>query len=189
MIPPNIIDFNTTLCSSPTTESTRYILSSVNPNIDLTYSPSSPINCHLMVTRSKRGIYKPTIPFAGITIDVAGSQVPSTVFEALNHHLWQKPMQEEIFALHRNHTWTLFPATPNMNVVGSKWIFRIKYRPNGSIERYKARIVAQGFHQTHGLDYFETFSPVIKPVTVRIILAIAASLHWPVYQLDINNAF
>lgn len=73
--------------------------------------------------------------------------------------------------------------------MGSKWIFKVKYKSNGTIERHKSRLVAQGFTQTPGLDYFDTFSPVINPVTMRIILTIVASLNWPVHQLDFNNAF
>lgn len=76
-----------------------------------------------------------------------------------------------------------------MNIIGSKWIFRIKHNYDGSIQQYKARLVAQGFHQTLGIDFHETFSPVIKPPTIRLILTLAASHNWPVLQLDINNAF
>lgn len=76
-----------------------------------------------------------------------------------------------------------------MHVVGSKWIFKVKYKPDGTIERHKARLVAQGFTQTPELDYFDTFNPVIKPVTMRIILTLVASVNWPVHQLDFNNAF
>lgn len=83
----------------------------------------------------------------------------------------------------------MVPPTPSMHVVGSKWIFKIKYKPNGTIKRHKARLVAQGFIQTPGLDYIDTFSPVIKLATVRIILTFAASLNWPMHKIDFNNAF
>lgn len=88
-------------------------------------------------------------------------------------------MAEEFTALVRNNTWQLVPAVPNQNVVGCKWVFRIKRRPDGSIDRYKTRLVAKGFHQRPGLDYTETFSPVVKPTTIRVVLKLALPAHPP----------
>lgn len=98
-------------------------------------------------------------------------------------------MSEEFNALIRNGTWQLVPPDGVTNVVGCKWIFRIKRNSNGSIDRYKARLVAKGFHQRPGVDYHDTFSPVIKPVTIRLILSLAVSRGWSLRQLDVNNAF
>lgn len=65
-------------------------------------------------------------------------------------------------------------------IIGNKWAYRVKYNLDGSISKYKARLVAKRHHQTHGIDFFETFSPVIKPCTVRIILSLAVMHHWPI---------
>lgn len=96
-------------------------------------------------------------------------------------------MRDEFEALQRNNTWSLVPPTSSIHVIGSKWIFKVKYKADGIVERHKARLVA--LTQTPGVYYFETFSPVIKPVIVRIILAMAASYNWLVHQLAFNNAF
>lgn len=139
-----------------------------------------------MITRGKRGIIKPKAPFAG---SIVALSVPKSVAAALSDPTWLNAMKTEFKALQLSHTWSLVPWSPNMHIVGSKWIFKLKYNSDGSIDRPKARLVAQGFTQTPGLDFHDTFNPVIKPATVRIILTIAAFLHWPVYQIDVNNAF
>jgi len=98
-------------------------------------------------------------------------------------------MQEEFSALLANHTWDLVSRPPRSNVVTGKWIFKHKLKADGSLERYKARWVLRGFTQRPGIDYDETFSPVVKPATVRTILSLAVSRSWPVHQLDVKNAF
>ena len=86
-------------------------------------------------------------------------------------------MDAKFEALQRPQTWSLVPAPPQVNLVGSKWVFKLKLNNDGSISRYKTRLVAKGFHQQAGIDYHETFSPVIKPTIVRLILAIAVSCN------------
>ena len=76
-----------------------------------------------------------------------------------------------------------------MNIVGSRWIFKTKLKSDGSLERRKARLVAKGYHQQPGVDFDDTFSPVVKPTTIRLVLSCAISRHWPIHQIDIQNAF
>jgi hypothetical protein len=98
-------------------------------------------------------------------------------------------MEEEFEALSANHTWDLVPRPGNANVVTGKWIFKHKFHADGSLDRYKARWVLRGFTQRPGVDYDETFSPVVKPATVRTVITLAYSRDWPIHQLDVKNAF
>ena len=90
--------------------------------------------------------------------------------QALKDPKWVKAMQDEYDALIWNKTWNLVPPTLGQNLVGNKWVFCIKRNPDGSIELCKAHLVAKGFHQRPGVDFHETFSPVINPITVSTIL-------------------
>uniref|UniRef100_A0A8R7U5M8 Reverse transcriptase Ty1/copia-type domain-containing protein n=1 Tax=Triticum urartu TaxID=4572 RepID=A0A8R7U5M8_TRIUA len=98
-------------------------------------------------------------------------------------------MHEEYDTLMRNNTWCLVSRPGGANVVIGKWIFRHKFHPDGSLARYKARWVLRGFTQQAGVDYGETFRPVVKPTTIRTVLSIAAGKSWPIHQLDVKNAF
>jgi len=98
-------------------------------------------------------------------------------------------MSEEFNALLANGMWSLIPKQPQFNIIGSKWVFCLKWDPDGSITRYKAHLVAKGFHQRPSIDYTETYSPVIKPQTIKLVLCIALSNGWPLCQMDVNNAF
>ena len=98
-------------------------------------------------------------------------------------------MEEEIVGLKKNETWEKCELPKWKKTVGCKWVFLIKYHANGSIERYKARLVAKGYTQTYGVVYFETFSPVAKIDTIRVLFFIAANKDWPLHQFDVKNAF
>ncbi|GMJ13790.1 cysteine-rich RLK (RECEPTOR-like protein kinase) 8 [Hibiscus trionum] len=98
-------------------------------------------------------------------------------------------MIKELAALHKNQTLTLVPREPHMNVVGSKWVFKAKLNANGTLDRLKAMLVAKGYHQVEGIDYTGTFSPVIKPGTIRLVLSLALVQRWDIRQLDVKNVF
>jgi hypothetical protein len=102
---------------------------------------------------------------------------------------WRKSMQEEINALNRNKTWILVPPPPNRKILGSKWVFRIKQNPDGSIEKRKSRLVAQGNKQEYLLEFKETFSPVIKMKGLRTMFAVAQIKGYEIIQLDVNSAY
>ncbi|KAK1609557.1 hypothetical protein QYE76_033230 [Lolium multiflorum] len=102
---------------------------------------------------------------------------------------WCAAMREELEALRKNQTWELTTLPDGKKAVGCKWVFTVKQSPEGKIERYKARLVARGYSQTYGIDYDETFAPVAKMNTVRILISCAANFGWPLHQLDVKNAF
>ena len=98
-------------------------------------------------------------------------------------------MASEIQALEANHTWSLQSLPPGKKAIGCKWVYKIKNRADGSVEKYKARLVPKGFTQKVGLDYIETFSPVAKMVFVKSLLAVAAVKGCSLSQLHVNSAF
>lgn len=102
---------------------------------------------------------------------------------------WLSAMTDEFNSLIQNKTWTLVEKPINASVIDNKWVYKIKYKSNGDIERYKARLVVRGFTQEYGVNYYETFSPVVKFPSMRTILAIAASKNMLMKQFDIKTAF
>ncbi|CAN1749024.1 Retrovirus-related Pol polyprotein from transposon TNT 1-94 [Linum perenne] len=142
---------------------------------------------HRMLTRASTNSLQPKT-FSTTVVSTQLSE-PCTYSQAVKHNGWQQAMKSEYDALMRNGTWLLVPCPTNANIVGCKWIYRIKRHSNGTFQRYKARLVAQGYSQEAGVDYTDTFSPVVKPTTIRLVLSIALSKGWSLRQLDINNAF
>jgi len=138
-----------------------------------------------MITRSKNGIVQPRLHPTLLLSHVE----PTSYKQALADPNWFTAMKNEYDALIRNNTWSLVPLPSNREPIGYKWVFRVKENVDGTINKYKAWLVAKGFHQQPGFDYTEIFSPIIKLVTVRILLTLALSYNWPIHQLDVNNAF
>ena len=117
---------------------------------------------------------------------------PRTLTEAKRREdwpLWETAIKDELAVLEKNDTWVLTELPPNANVVGSKWVFRAKKNAGGEIIRYKARLVAQGFSQVPGVDYFDTFAPVARLASIRTVLAMAADLDLELHQIDIKGAY
>ncbi|XP_019054646.1 PREDICTED: uncharacterized protein LOC109115269 [Nelumbo nucifera] len=98
-------------------------------------------------------------------------------------------MEDEYKALLHNDTWDLVPPPPHKNIVGNRWAYKIKRRPDGSIERYKAQLVAQWFTQQARIDFAKTFSPVVKPTTIRLIISLAVHYGWNLRQLGLSTTF
>ena len=109
------------------------------------------------------------------------------MFKALDHPGWQQSMIVEMQALENSGTWELVHLPPRKKIVGCKWVYAIKVKPNGEVDQLKARLVAKGYTQIYGLDYCDTFYPMAKVTTVHLFLAMEAIHHWPFYQLDIKK--
>ena len=98
-------------------------------------------------------------------------------------------MEKELESIDRNETWTLVDRPSHKKVIGTKWIFRTKLKADGTLDKYKARLVVQGFRQKHGIDYEETFAPTARLTSFRLLLALAAHHGWPIHQMDVKSAF
>jgi len=147
-----------------------------------------PGHIHPMVTRRAAGVLW-SATLSATAGDQCISPVPSSVRDALPDPHWRRAMEEEYAALLANQTWDLVPRPSDCNVVIGKWIWTRKRRADGNLDCYKAHCVLRNFTQRPGVDYDETFSPVVKPATVRTVLSLALSRSWPVHQLDVKNVF
>jgi hypothetical protein len=101
----------------------------------------------------------------------------------------EKAMKEEMDALERNKTWDLVELPKDRKVVGCKWVYKLKKGVDDKVERYKARLVAKGYSQKEGIDFHEIFSPVVKLVSIRVVLALVALLDLELEQLDVKTIF
>jgi hypothetical protein len=146
-------------------------------------------------TRLQAGVHKPKIYTDG-TIHygcfAATVDEPRNLEDALGNRNWKSAMDVEYGALIKNGTWHLVPPQKGRNLIDYKWLYKIKRKADGSMDRYKGRLVAKGFNQGYDIDdidYEDTFSPVVKSATIRAVLSIAVSRGWSLQQLDVQNAF
>lgn len=119
--------------------------------------------------------------------------IPKTYAEAINDPIygahWKQAISEELTKLQALNTWKAVPLPPGKKAIGYKWVFTIKYTPTGLIDRYKARLVGQGFSQVPGDDFLETFSPTIRAESLRILLALGACEDLEMRQIDVVSAY
>ena len=117
------------------------------------------------------------------------TSTPRNVQEAMSQTEWKKAMDEEMQALLKNDTWEMRPLSESKKLIWSRWVYAIKHNSDGSIARYKARLVARGYTQSYGVDYHETFVLVAKLNTIRLLIVLAAMYQWDLSQFDVKNAF
>ncbi|CAL8993351.1 unnamed protein product [Prunus brigantina] len=173
----SFVPFNQ-LSSEVSSETTTQIQYEADPKAKVKYPISNHVSTHRL-----------SAPHAMLIKQLDSLSTPSSVEEALMDPNWKQAMNDEMQALQKNSTWELVPLPSGKRTVGCRWIYTIKLKADGSIERYKARLVAKGYTQRYGVDYQETFAPVAKINTVRILISLAANLDWPLHQFDVKNAF
>lgn len=138
--------------------------------------------------RSTR-LNRPNPKYANAAIVEDETVEPENFEQASVMEGWILAMNQEYDALMRNQTWELTPKPSDVKPISCKWVYKVKRKADGSVERLKARLVARGFSQEYGLDYEDTFSPVAKLTTMRVILALTSSKKWNLWQMDVSNAF
>ena len=152
----------------------------------------NPIVSESDLRRSTRNKQQPDRYGYNLMVISTEQQDPSSVAEAMSSphkSKWQKAMEREMESLHSNEVWDLVKPPPNQKIVGSKWIFKRKVDVDGTVEWYKARLVAQGCTQKFGLDYEETFSPVVRFESIRFVVALGAQHKLQLHQMDVSTAF
>ena len=102
---------------------------------------------------------------------------------------WKEAINDEVESIFQNHTWVLVDLPPGSKLLGYKWIFEKKMKADGSIDKYKARLVIKGYKKKQGLDYFDTYSPVTRISSIRMLIAISSIHNLQIHQMDVKTAF
>lgn len=113
---------------------------------------------------------------------------PSNFHETSKSFEWKEAMKEEYQYIIKNNTWDLVNFRRGKQPIGCMWLFKLKFKADGSIDKYKARFVAKGYSQKEGIDFEEKFSPVAKLNSIRLIIALTTKNHWKIHQLDVKSA-
>lgn len=147
------------------------------------------------VLRERNKIKRPSRNESGINPDsifLLEVEEPQNYQEAITSPYavqWKRAMDEEIESLKKNNTWSIVDQQDGGKLVQNRWVYKLKRKPDGSIDKFKARLVTKGYSQRQGIDYHETFSPVVKFDSIRVILAMAAARNMVLHQFDIKTAF
>jgi len=166
--------------------SPSHVLSSGLPTSTSLDSVSGKVLYPLLDYLTNSGFSANHIAFIAAILD---SKEPQHFKDAILIKEWCEAMSKEIDALEANHTWDITDLPHGKKAISSKWLYKLKFNSDGTLERHKARLVVMGNHQKEGIDFKETFAPVAKMTTVRTLLAVAAAKDWEVHQMDVHNAF
>ena len=150
-----------------------------------------------VLKRSKRTITRPSRfrtdeDGEAYLLDVLKEDEPKDLSEALSSPAkdnWTKAMLDELDSMYKNQVWELVDLPKGHKTIGNKWILKVKRKADGSIERYKARLIAKGYTQREGIDYEETFSPVVRITSIRLLLAFVVNFDLELHQMDVKTAF
>lgn len=115
---------------------------------------------------------------------------PNSYSQAIKYKNWCKAMENELKALEENKTWEIVELLQRKKAIGNKWVYKAKFNSDETLERYKARLIAKGYNQIKGIDYTDTFAPVSRMTTLRILIALAATQNkWHLHQMNVQNTF
>lgn len=172
--------------SQPNTSEENHTLSSTTELNTQTTCTKKALSSHPMITKSKAGIFKPKLYQIYAQHQTS---LPQNITKALKDPKQRRVTEDEYNALMKNKTQTLILNDQNYKLIRNKWVYKVKENPDGTVNKYKARLVVKRFLQTLGLDFKETFSPMVKAATIRIILTLVVNNEWMLRQVDINNTF